>query len=406
MTKSLYKIFYLAIIILLFLGNALLFLLGWQIDYFDAPTFQKLRPEFYILFVVAFCVMIKERDVYKYIKKENAIILLSLFLIGYWLVTGQLRGFAIIPNTILIPAIISIILSFCGTRSKTTIKNIIITFLVVDCLIAFYERITGMDLIPYYTGGDIGSYDEFANYIEFRSHGLRNHPLSNSVLIATILPFIYLDPSIKRWQKTILLLVGYGSFFCFNTRSSILICSIIFALYILFDIFRGRGKGASNKIYGIVFLAIGVGFAVFLFSRGFGDRLLGQNNLQDTSVEARLTLFQLFLNSDISTFFVGMSNEQMNNLVATVGLVHIESFWFMYLCRFGLLFFILFIIAFYKLLRKWFKGNGMINSLFLLSPGLVVASTNNSIYSGDPVIALLILCAFSFLTINNDKKIK
>lgn len=399
------KLFEFSLIVLLFCGPAVLFLFGWSIDWYASPSYQKLRPEFYILIFLVIYYYKTIFDNHKIFNSEISVLFLSLLLVVYLGAFVDLENMAIIPNTILIPTLISILLYILPISIKKSIRYILLTFLILTSIVAFIERLNGRNFLPYYSGGQLGDVDIFKVYEGFRSSAFQNHPLSNAVLIATILPFIWYTPYIKKLTyKITLVVLGFGSLFCFNARASIIICGAFFALYIFYCVFLRRtyqklSVSRSSNIY-LLFAMVSISF--LLFSLNFGDRLLADDNLNDTSVGARLTLFDLFMSMDISSFFSGMSSSEMSLITSRAGLSHIENFWFMYLCRFGFVFFLLYIWLFVVMIKKRFTGVKFIDSLFLFLPALVVASTNNSIYGGNPVIAVLILCQYSFLSNNEE----
>lgn len=386
--KNNFILFCLSEFILLFLGANVLHVLGWNIDFYAAPAYQKIRPEFYILVIVLIPVLRK----IQHINIEIKTLLFSFFVLIYWIFTGQTNGFAVLINTICIPAVLSLLLKYTNIAQKRKIFNILIAFFITNSVLALFERIMGIQVFPYYAGGEVIGSNGLIEITNFRSTALRNHPLGNSLLTAIMIPFIMTSNQIKVRNKFLLFALGFLAIMSFNARSSIMIVSGLTLMYLLYNVICknvvniSRGKIIAIIIFSTILI-------LYFFSLGWGGRLLEEGNLQDSSVEARFLIYERFLSSDFSMFLFGMSNEE---ILKWAGLSHIESFWILYLCRFGLFIFIIYIYLFYKIIKQWIVGRSTINAIFIVLTFLLTSSINNSIYSGDPAIALLILCAAAF----------
>lgn len=133
------RLFYLSIFILLFGGANVLHFIGWNIDYYAAPTYQKLRPEFYILFIV----FISRLKNIKFSLTEISILIFTFFVFLYWLVTGQTNGFAVLINTICIPAIISLLLKYTNHKQR---RELCIQYARVRIVLPMIE----MEIVSYF----------------------------------------------------------------------------------------------------------------------------------------------------------------------------------------------------------------------------------------------------------------
>lgn len=380
------RLFYLSIFILLFGGANVLHFIGWNIDYYAAPTYQKLRPEFYILFIV----FISRLKNIKFSLTEINILIFTFFVFLYWLVIGQTNGFAVLINTICIPAIISLLLKYTNYKQRRFIAYIVLSFFIINSSLALYERIFNVQIFQYYSGGESILYEY--EYNEFRSTALRNHPLGNSLLTSVIMSFILISNQIKVKYKFILFILGFLAIMSFNARSSIIIVTAATFVYFLYNLLfkRVTNFSKSNILIIIVFSVIVI---AYFFTIGWGGRLLVEDNLNDSSVEARMLIYNRLLSSDLSMFLIGMSNEQISQWAK---MSHIESFWILYLCRFGIFVFLYYVFLFYKLLKYWIRELLFVNKAYIILIFILISSINNSIYSGDPVIVIFILCAATF----------
>lgn len=383
---------YLSFVVLLFCGNAVLYsAFGWTMDFYDAPIYQKIRPEFYILVLY---MGITSFGWSKIALEEKSLILLTCMTLLYFIVTGQTDGFSVLINAIILPVLISSILLRLNEKDKNRIFGLILMFFFVNSFVAIFERVVGYNLLPYYSGGELSDVSYDFDISTFRSSALRNHPLGNALLTTCIMGFILVSYRIKGRMKLLLFFIGFISVMCFNTRSSIMIAGGILFFYLLYNIFITNEIGIS-RVTLFVLTGICIGAIYYLFSMGFGGRLLEKDNLNDTSVEARLLLFEKFLSLDISNYFFGMSNDK---ILALVNLSHIENFWILFLFRFGIIIFIAYIVCFYRLFRRWLRGYHWTEVVVPTAMFLLVASVNNSIYSGEPGIALFFMCTATMLS--------
>lgn len=384
LTKLQVFLLYLSIITLLFMGNNVLHAVGWNIDYTFAPTYQKLRPEFYILLCLFASVRKKISDL------EVKVCLFSCFVFIYWLLTGQSSGFAVLINTICLPAMLSCVLRKTNERQRHNIYIIVLLFFLINSILALFERFFEIKVFAYYSVGEVSV--ETVESFEFRSTALRNHPLCNAFLTAIIISFVVISEKLKATSKFLISMLGFWAILAFNARSSILIVGGVTFLYFLYNFFIRRVSNISRWQISI-FVILSVFVVFYLFGQGWGGRLLVKDNLSDTSVEARLLIYQAFLSQDFSMFLFGMSNEDISRWAK---LEHIESYWILYLSRFGIFIFLAYIAMFYKMLKRWISGYHIVNAIYVALVFLAVSSTNNSLYNGDPGIATFILCAAAF----------
>lgn len=388
-------LFYLSVFILLFLGPNVLHVLGWNIDWYAAPLYQKLRPEFYFLIFLLF----RNGGLKKVAQAEKRILIFTVIVFFYWLFTGQYNGFAILINTICIPALISFFCSCLDRKQKNVIQVLILSFFIANSTLAIYERMTNYLFFPYYSAGEATEFISLDYLNMFRSTALRNHPLGNALLTSVILSFIVISDRIAVKWKACLFLLGYVALMCFNARASMMIVPGLLLLYILYNIMVDNVAHISKIKLILAVLAFSI-VGIYLFDLGFGGRLLEKGNLSDSSVEARLLLYEKFLELDFSLFLFGMSNNEISNILK---LTHIESYWVLYLCRFGIFIFVYYIYAFTKMISEWIKNEKWICRVFVVALLLLLSSTNNSIYGGEPAISVFILCAAALLSTSENQ---
>lgn len=380
-----FGLYYISIFVLLFCGANVLHVLGWNIDYYAAPAYQKIRPEFYLLFI---CLL--KNKVYKISNTEKDLLFFTIFVFIYWIISGQFSGFAVLINTICIPVIISCLALKLDAKQIKQIMFLILAFYIINSTLAISERFLNYNLFPYYTGGEtlVVSHDDL---LSFRSTALRNHPLGNALLISTISAFTIISNKLSLFKRISLFILGYTAIMCFNARACMIIVPILLFLYIAYNI-SIKNVLQISKFKLIVSFTLFIIIGLYLFGQGWGGRLLEKGNLNDSSVEARLILYEKFFSMDFTLFLFGMSNEAISSLIR---MAHIESYWLLYLCRFGIFILLYYLYLFYKLLKQWMKGFPLANRIFVVLVLLLLSSTNNSIYSGDPVIAVFILCCLT-----------
>ena len=395
------KILYIAIILILALGPTVLNYFGWRIGFANAPFYQKAHPAFWLLFLLLINnLLFRFNNLVGLTRSEN-LVLLTCFLIMLTMAAfGFDAGLSIFPNSILLPIFLSMNLTLALDHSpfetSSNIRNILVALFITNSCIAIVERVIGTNFFPFtlVLGGDdlTMEYDDIS---EFRSTALLGHPLSNALCTTIVMSFILIS-KMPEGRKYMLFMLGYIAILCFNTRSSILAWGGFIAIYMANKIWD-KEYAIRKKVGMIIIGILGMLAVVYLiFNTGLGGRLLN-TDLLDNSGSARLDIFNIFQNYELKAFlFGGVSPEQMLKMAESVGLGHIENYWLIFTFRFGIIYTLLLSYGFYKLFQKYLSPYPLFERSFVLIPFLLISSTNNSLATGVPAIAIFFLCCISF----------
>lgn len=313
---------------------------------------------------------------------------------------GYDSGLSIFSNSILLPVLLSISLTYFiaykPTRTTTDIKTILLGFLILNSGLAIAERVLHTNFFPFTLAlQDETVSIEYESIAEFRSTALMGHPLSNALCTTVIMSFILIS-ELPEKKKYALWLLGYVAILCFNARSSILAWGGFAGIYIMNRLWD-RQYSVSKKIWLIALGAIGLLAILYLiFNTGIGGRLLSME-LFDNSGTSRLRIFEIFDYYSFGSFlFGGVSPETMYIMANTVGLGHIENYWLIYIFRFGIIYTVILTILFYNLFKRYLTPYNKFQKIFVVLCFLLISSTNNSLAMGVPAISVFLLCAVAF----------
>ena len=247
-------------------------------------------------------------------------------------------------------------------------------------------------------GGDYSSNEEL--FYNFRSSALHGHPLSNALLVITIMSFILVDPQFVYIKKILLFVIGFIALLCFNTRSSIIIATIIFVLHFTIIIFTSRRNLLMKSIYVLsVYIAV-TSISYLMYISGMGGRLI-ERELMDNSANTRMEIVETYWDIPLWDMIWGIGNQQMLWLAEQkVNGGHAENYWVLFAASFGLILFLPTVFLFYKLYKKYFAKTNYWTTFITAGTFLVVSSTNNSLFFQAAPLCVFMLCAYSMLPHN------
>ena len=273
-----------------------------------------------------------------------------------------------------------------------TCLTILIWFYCLNCVIAIFEYIFNFQIINNMPFLDMKS----SVYIYFRSTALLGHPLQNALFVSTLMSFFLISPFPER-KKIKLWILGYIAIMCFNTRSSMVINLAIFAIYMGKRLLQSNTSRKTKLKY----IRLGIGstllLSILFFHYGYGSRLSEMGLFQDSSSQARINAFKIFDYFPVKTFlFHGVNTDQYKMIEQTAGIAIIENFWIDFILIFGLIFTVILIILYWRLLKELYKGYSGFNVLLTLSTFLSVASVNNSLSTSWIPLFIYLLCIVLF----------
>lgn len=382
--------------ILLFLGPTILALIGWPIEG-DRVEAQHYHPAFYILTIFFIFRSFSKKNLAPEITKYTIYILITCyfaFIAGRFIKGGG--GMNALVMNIITPALYAFFFAQQDIVSyKSRIKKLVILLYCINSIIAIYERINLHNLFPItliYSHIDFTISSEWDHGL-FRSSALLGHPLTNALLISIIMGFILTTNTIKIKTKYCLYALGFISLLCFNARGATLITVFSLITYFFKQVLSHKIKIKTKLLIITLFVILGVSI-FYLISMGYGGRFFEHSVTEDSSILARFQAWELIKDSS-EILICGIPNIEQY-AIRIIGTPHIENWFILMTLQIGLIFTILFIIYFIKILKFHLIKFPTFDKVIVLSVFILISSTNNSLACGVPAISMFIICCFAF----------
>lgn len=395
-------LFYLGMFILLFAGVNVLNYIGWGIGLDYVENWKKILPVVYIYvpLVIYKNFMVKnKREDYLKNKYEYRLLMILFILICFMIVMEHDNVYGMIINSLLLPILVSIVIpkdrySICNYNIARNIRKIIYSFFIIECGIAIIERLYLINIFPLAGSGISMLENGFKG--SFRSTALHNHPLQNALCVSIIMSFVLVTYN-KEIKKMLIIILGYISILCFNTRSSIVGWVLLFIIYIIYNIFFEKKKTALAKYGLVVFAGIIVVFIIWIITTfSLGDRIINLGLFDNSSAYERIKIWDIFRVYSIMDFLLGVSSSTAKTITSSVGVVVVENYWLVFLLRFGVIFLLFIAIYYAGLIKKLLNGYSSFQKYFVIICFLFISSTNNSLASAAPALVLFIVCCYIF----------
>ncbi len=267
-------------------------------------------------------------------------------------------------------------------------------FFVLEVGLAVIERMIGYSIIGL-RGGEIVHELIEQNIYGFRSTAFWGHPLSNALVVSTIMSFLLVS-SLKVKYKLFLWAIGYISILCFNTRGSIIGNALILFTYLLYETFISRHIKQSTKISMIAMAILGtIIISYLLLNTGLGGRLT-HGSLDDSSVQTRIDIWNVFDYMSKKELLWGTDSDSIEMLMEQSGLYALENFWIILIMRFGIVFLVLYVIVYAKWFKTLFAEYRLFDKAIIIGTFVLIASTNNSLADHFMPIFIFIVCSYIF----------
>lgn len=302
-------------------------------------------------------------------------------------ILNRTAGLSFLTNNVYEPILLLSILSSLRGKYINKINKIILIFLIIESLIAVYEYITGSYVFanPEALSGFLLGKDDM------RAAAIHGHPLQNAFVVSIIMVCI-LFSNLKIQYRYMLYLLGWIALACFNTRSSILLMGGVLVIGGLLDMKHNK-VSIVKRVLSLIILAL-LGYAAFNFalSHGMGSRMEIGMNSDDGSSYARFVLIQAFQEMDLSSLLFGPPEMAGENIMARYGLVAVENSFANIVLGYGLIFTIIFSIAWVKIFWKITAENMM--KIMLLFVIFVLLNTNNAIMTDCPILPIAVMALY------------
>ena len=363
------KILFLTLFIFLFIGQNVCLKLG----------LDGMQIEAFILSLAIF-IIICEKPFSLF--KVKGLIPLFLFTSIYGLLkliidTGEGSRsivIVIVGSPILLSAVILAIRK--APQQLPTIKKIFLTFYLLETSIAILERIIGINIFPWNSDNIFNI--QYDGITDFRSTGLHGHPLQNALIVSIYMIFILIS-NIELKKKIVLWIWGFFAIACFNTRAALVGNGLLLMTYFLYTLFfdKNFNKRLKRKIAFSLFFILPL-IPILLVKLNLGGRLF-EYGLKDGSSEVRVTVWSIFNYFPIQSFLFGVNFKELEIIMEQSGIYATENFWIDWILRFGLLFTIVLIILYTRLLNHLFSGYQTFHKWLAILGFLLIASSNNSL---------------------------
>lgn len=274
-------------------------------------------------------------------------------------------------------------------------------FYLIECGLAIIERIIQYNFFNWHLLDGSLYYTVDIEDSAFRSFALIGHPLQNALIVSTMMSFILVS-KLRLKLKFVLWGMGYLAILSFNTRSSMVGNVFILVVYILHEILYSKQYTRKQKNGMFMFLVFSVIMSfVMVFVLGIGGRLREMGLYDESSASARVDVWGIFDILPIQEFLFGFDFDQVEKIMFGAGIEVTENFWIDYLLRYGLIFLLLYVILYCKLIRALYKGYPRFQILLTFLTFILIASTNNSLSTVWHPIFIYLVCIVLFNPINS-----
>lgn len=385
----------LGVVAMLTLSDSCLYWFGVNYTAPGGGLVGKLHPGSYLL-LLAFLAATLPVNPARYIRAlgstHPAIPIYALVVIGvmlYCTLRFGVSGAAFINETLFVPAILAMTLFALPLAWRRRIFLAALALVALDSAIGLAEFATRQRLIPYFISGQLHVEPQF------RATALLGHPLKNATIVAT---FLCLLPVLEHHRVAAALAgltMGF-SLLAFGSRLAFGLCGLIAALALVRWYVTGvlRRRFSYLVLTGATFLVLALALvgALAVAFLGQGSRIF-QTLSWDPSAQSRTLVLRAFdhVSGDQLLFGVGPDGigQILDYLKSYTILTDIENFWVLLMLNFGLLAFLLFVLALAGMLATMLRGASApvkIASLVFV----VMTSSNNSLAVKDSSLSLLI----------------
>lgn len=328
-------------------------------------------------------------------KEEFHIILFGFFLLFVKFFLRQSDQINQVIFLIIVPMTLSVLLGTQNISNRNIVRNLILFFFIMECLLAIYERFSLTNTFP--SGNEID--ETIITDWNFRSSAFLGHPLANALCVSTIMGFILTTP-ISLVYKLFYLFLGFVSLLCFNARAAILIWILLATIYLL-NLIRDR-KTKKNVSFFLFFFLIAAIYFVYsiIVDYGLGGRIV-KESINGGSAQTRIEVFDTFTYIDNSDLWFGNSANYIP-IMNKLGAGGVENSYIVLIINYGIWIFVILLLLYYYLIKRFLKDYSLYFRFIILSSFLLVGSTNNGLVNIMPW-GFLIMCFHCFPFIGEDQ---
>lgn len=274
-----------------------------------------------------------------------AMYLAAMVYVGLWSVWRHgSSGAAFFVDTLWMPGIALLTMALHTRQRQQQLLWLVLAVLVLNALVALVEYPLARTLVPQNVGHEDRLPDDF-----FRSSALLGHPLNNALVVASLMPALWLLP-VAVWQRGVLLLLMVLAMLSFGGRSSTAAVVGLYGLAAVVLVVRQVLRGGVSYVQwllGLLTVLTGLLLLVgVVLGTGLGERIFA-NLTWDNSANVRLLAWRALDHLDAIDWWVGISPARTAEVADRIGLdldyEAIENFWIALLMQVGLLGFLPFL---------------------------------------------------------------
>ena len=274
------------------------------------------------------------------------------------------------------------------------VRKFLILFFITNSCIAIVEMITRTHLIGWVDTTYTEGVKTYSTNSIFRAVALAGSPLNNA-LLTTILNTYILFSDIKIKNKYMLFGLGIVAVLAFNARAATVVNAMAFFLYYIKEFNHLSMRQKRFSLFALLFLLLGVLFLIF--NTNMGSRLVETESLEDDgSIAVRLRLFERISELDFSQFLWGNTLSNVRLIMEHFGVLVIENFWICYILHLGIIPLGVFTYLYFKLTGNIFRELNKYESIVIAFCFILLASSNNSLYSGYTALFTFLLGGYVF----------
>jgi len=364
--------------------------------------FMNIPADYFIYFIFGFGLLIL--GIYKHSLTKVDRIAVCMVAGGFiWLciryilgIRGEYRGMVYILT---LPAFLVAVLPHEFSIDSIKLKIILIHLLsyvyIAECTVAIAEYVLQSHIFGWADTTYFKGLVHYDTAFEFRSVALFGSPLNNALIVTIMMLFYLFNPGISNKRKISLWILGLVAIFCFNARAAIIINLLSFVMFVARQVIDGDRIAYKNYI---VFTLVMLTAVWLSYHYGLGARLWNTHSIsEDSSINVRFKLFEYVLNIDWSNYLWGNSVESIRHEMSTlIGVRIIENFWILYIFHLGIVATLFFSLCYYALCRLLLKPYVLFDKVVIAGSFLLLASSNNSLYSGFVPLFTFLLCCYVY----------
>jgi hypothetical protein len=304
---------------------------------------------------------------------------------------------------IAVPILIAILVQNQTHRIKISLTRILVLFFIIQCVLAIYEKIFGVNIFPYKVEID-NIYIRRESW-EFRSTSLLGHPLNNALCTSIILGFI-LASKYTAYFKFFALFLGFIAMLCFNARGAVLIW-VLLGLYFLYQLYSVQNKKSITKI---IIPTLSIILCIFIFylisETSLGGRLFNKEKIIDGSAQTRLDVWAAFKYMKGYDLWLGNPKNYLP-ITNKLGAAGVENSLVVIILNYGIIFGTGILIYTSMITTKYLNNYNKNQIIYILTSFILIGSLNNSLAGITPWV-IFYFCVHSFHLVGSrikDKRI-